>query len=244
MSNKTTFQEKNTRLNANNTDLTSILNTINNLPSAGGGNTDVEDALILHTLEGNYSNDRVTSIGYGTFYNNTKLTGVDFPNVTIIQNYAFSGASNMKTMNFPKLVTANGSAFNGSGVENVYLPELKNMATYTFANTSYMKTINLPKLTIVQSNGFKSNINVTRVDLGNCTSIYATGFDSCSSLTTLIIRTDSVCTLRNVSALNNTPIANGTGFVYVPDDLTDSYKSASNWSNFASQIKGLSELSE
>lgn len=37
MSNKTTFQEKNTRLNNNNTDLNTILNTINNLPEAGGG---------------------------------------------------------------------------------------------------------------------------------------------------------------------------------------------------------------
>ena len=35
MDNKTTFQEKNTRLNANNNDLASILNTITNLPEAG-----------------------------------------------------------------------------------------------------------------------------------------------------------------------------------------------------------------
>jgi hypothetical protein len=37
MSNKTDFQAKNTRLNANNTDLSSILETINNLPEAGSG---------------------------------------------------------------------------------------------------------------------------------------------------------------------------------------------------------------
>ena len=37
MSNKTDFQAKNTRLNANNTDLNTILETINNLPEAGGG---------------------------------------------------------------------------------------------------------------------------------------------------------------------------------------------------------------
>lgn len=37
MDNKTTFQEKNTRLNNNNADLNAILNTINNLPEAGGG---------------------------------------------------------------------------------------------------------------------------------------------------------------------------------------------------------------
>lgn len=39
MNNKTIFQEKNTRLNENNTDLKSILNTINNLPEAGSSGT-------------------------------------------------------------------------------------------------------------------------------------------------------------------------------------------------------------
>ena len=239
MNNKTIFQEKNNRLNENNIELNDILEFINSLPSK---DTSIEDAFIEHTIEGLYANDRVTSIGYGTFYNDTKLTGVDFPNVTTIQNYAFSGTSNMTTMNFPKLKTANGSAFNGTGVENIYLPELTTMATYTFANTSKVKTVNLPKLGIVQSNGFKSNTGVTSVDLGACTSIYATGFDSCSSLVKLIIRTSSVCTLRATSGLTNTPIASGTGYVYVPDNLVDSYKSASNWSTYASQIKGLSEL--
>lgn len=43
MSNKETLQENNSRLNENNTDLTSILDTINNLPNRGGGTiTDVQ----------------------------------------------------------------------------------------------------------------------------------------------------------------------------------------------------------
>lgn len=37
MSNKTTLQTNNNKLSANNTDLASILNTINNLPEASGG---------------------------------------------------------------------------------------------------------------------------------------------------------------------------------------------------------------
>lgn len=37
MSNKTTLQTNNNKLSANNTDLASILNTINNLPEAGSG---------------------------------------------------------------------------------------------------------------------------------------------------------------------------------------------------------------
>ena len=52
MSNKTTFQEKNTRLNNNNTDLNSILETINNLPNAGGGSVSKFGELCLdYTFE-------------------------------------------------------------------------------------------------------------------------------------------------------------------------------------------------
>lgn len=40
MSNATTFQEKNARLNKNNTDLATILETINNLPSSSSGTTE------------------------------------------------------------------------------------------------------------------------------------------------------------------------------------------------------------
>lgn len=36
MNNKETLQENNTTISANNTELASILNTINNLPSSGG----------------------------------------------------------------------------------------------------------------------------------------------------------------------------------------------------------------
>ena len=48
--------------------------------------------------------------------------------------------------------------------------------------------------------------------------------------------------MSNINMLQSTPIANGTGYVYVPDDMVDTYKSATNWSTYASQIKGMSEL--
>ena len=73
MSNKTDFQAKNTRLNANNTDLSSILETINNLPeaSSGGGPT---------AIGGDLSNGFVplfTSVGFvaeGSYSVNVSLS--------------------------------------------------------------------------------------------------------------------------------------------------------------------------
>lgn len=46
----------------------------------------------------------------------------------------------------------------------------------------------------------------------------------------------------NSNDLKGTTIEKATGYVYVPDDMVDTYKSATNWSIYASQIKGMSEL--
>ena len=53
-----------------------------------------------------------------------------------------------------------------------------------------------------------------------------------------------MCVLTSKYALYNTPIAKGTGYIYVPDALVNDYKKATNWSVFANQIKPLSEYVE
>ena len=68
-------------------------------------------------------------------------------------------------------------------------------------------------------------------------------FNGLTALEKLIIRTPSVCSLANASALARTKIESGTGYIYVPDNLVDSYKTATNWSAYAAQIKPISELS-
>ena len=38
-----------------------------------------------------------------------------------------------------------------------------------------------------------------------------------------------------------TVIASGTGYVYVPSALVNSYKSATNWSTYADQIRAIED---
>ena len=64
----------------------------------------------------------------------------------------------------------------------------------------------------------------------------------CLALEALVIDSPSVFRITGVNAIANSGIARGTGFVYVPDNLVDEYKSATNWSTVADQIKPLSEL--
>lgn len=98
-------------LRENTVKLEELLETVNNLPSAGGeaDNTAI-DALIERTLSGAYSNDRVTTIGNYAFYK-VPVTSVDFPNVTGITEGAFYYCRNLETINFPKLKNIGVSAF-------------------------------------------------------------------------------------------------------------------------------------
>ena len=63
---------------------------------------------------------------------------------------------------------------------------------------------------------------------------------SCLALDTLIVRSSSAT--LGYMGLEGTPIANGNGYIYVPDADVETYKTATNWSTYANQIKGLSEL--
>lgn len=79
-------------------------------------------------------------------------------------------------------------------------------------------------------------------DSDRITTIGAYAFNGCSALTALILRNpDSVVTLTNTNALSGTPIASGTGYIYVPSALVDSYKAATNWSTYAAQFRAIED---
>lgn len=69
------------------------------------------------------------------------------------------------------------------------------------------------------------------------------GYILCNApnLKSLVITSTSVAVNQNSSNLANSGISSGIGFVWVYDSLVSGYQSATNWSVYASQIKGFSE---
>ena len=59
----------------------------------------------------------------------------------------------------------------------------------------------------------------------------------------LILRSPTMCTLANKFALNGTPIANGTGYIYVPDrHLAREYVEDATWgANYENQFRLIEE---
>ena len=67
-------------------------------------------------------------------------------------------------------------------------------------------------------------------------------FYRCPNMTTFIIRQESVVPLQIDDIVHSNDIGGPNVTLYVPDSVVNDYKTATGWSNIASQIKGLSEL--
>ena len=102
----------------------------------------------------------------------------------------------------------------------------------------------MPSATTIGSQAFGECTSLVRVDLPSAIEINEYAFKNCQSMLYLILRANQVCVLSNTNAFSGCSIAwsGSSSAIYVPDDLVESYKTATNWSTYASKIKGLSEL--
>ena len=201
------------------------------------------------------------------FQNCTSLIRLDLPQATALNEYLVSGCSSLVELNIPNATSGRGYAIAGSKIEHLYLPKFTAPGSSVFRDATYLRTVDMPLLnkveaylflgaTVLEAVTFPKAASVAQqamekcyalayADLPICKSIAAKGFYNCSSLKTLILRlTTAVCSLANVSAFTGTLIASGTGFIYVPSALVDSYKSATNWSTFASQFRAIEDYPE
>ena len=149
-------------------------------------------------------------------YTNDRLTSVGA--------YAFCFCAELTGVTMNKVETIGMSAFNGC---------------------RKLVEANFPSAIAVTTSAFVSCVALKRIELPLVASFGSTVFQQCSALNTLIIRTpNAVCSLASTSSFSGTPIASGTGYIYVPDNLVNQYKAATNWTVYADQIKPLSELPE
>ena len=104
-----------------------------------------------------------------------------------------------------------------------------------------LTSVSRPVATSIDSYAFQGCSALTSVSLPLVTSISAYAFQYCSALTSLTLSSTTVATLSHTNALQGTPIASGTGHIYVPDHLVGQYKTATNWNDYANQILPLSQ---
>ena len=94
---------------------------------------------------------------------------------------------------------------------------------------------------ISRTGSFMSCSNLAKIDFDVLEEMKDADFYQCFALSAVIIRSPVVCTMSDSNAFELTPIASGTGYIYVPAALVDSYKAATNWSVYADQIRAIED---
>ena len=210
--------------------------------TGGGADHSAEDAIITRSISGAYSNDRITTLGVGAFLGCFNLTAIDLPNVTQVKRNAFESCTRLQTINLPNVTEFDREAFLNAGIQQADFPLVTTIWDACFYKAKNLISANLPLVTALPADAFR-NSSIRTADFAAVTNINRTAFTDCTSLETLIIRTPSVCVISDISvALRGSKIAAGTGYIYVPDNLVDSYKAATNWVALANQIKPISAL--
>lgn len=131
-------------------------------------------------------------------------------------------------------------------LDTMYKPSYISFYNFTGTNLNYeLSNLNTSNITNM-GNMFRECGSISSLDLSNFNTNNVTNnaymFHYCEKLVKLIINNQNVFKMTNSNMFNNTPIASGTGYVYVPDNMVETYKSATNWSVYAEQIKPISEL--
>lgn len=116
------------------------------------------------------------------------------------------------------------------------------VADYALRGRQQLSEVNLPNVARVGIYGFYQCSKIELLDFPNVKELNNSAFAQCANLKTIILRNEYVVTLKNTNCFTGTPILTGTGYIYVPDNLVEQYKVATNWSTYAAQIKPLSEL--
>lgn len=153
----------------------------------------------------------------------------------------YSEVERIPEYSFCRGIVGGGSAKNKDNtLTKITFTKLKSLGSYNFVEYTALKEVILPE---------NYNGEVGYLDFNGCTSLESidlketVGFaygsmENCTNLTAVILRkTDRICYLGSTNGFSNTPIANGNGWIYVPEVLLENYKTATNWITYADQIK-------
>lgn len=224
-------------------DVTAYASVSVNVAGSGSGGGITADQIATGAIEGNLSIS-ANKVNSYAFYGNGKITEVSATNVTSLGSYAFYNCGGLTSVYFPNATSVGEYAFQSCGIVEVEFPSLLTIPNGCFRYSGKIKKGTFPNVTSVGENAFRGDSSLQQLDFSVCATIYQLAFASCTNLNVIIFRSPTVITLKSSNAFTATPISSGKGYVYVPSALVDSYKTATNWSSFASQFRAIEDYPE
>ena len=205
--------------------------------------------IVVTATGGDYADGYETGYGNGKTDGLTEFIGdrdyITTGNATMIESWKYFSTVKIFHADFPFATNVGSSAFNAcSDLVSANFPLATKIENNAFGNCKKLVSVYIPLVEVFGGSVFKGDTSLEAVESPAVNTIWEQAFSGCTALKTVVLRLNRVCALKQADAFDNTPIANGTGFVYVPDNLVEQYKTADNWSTYASQIKPISELEE
>lgn len=208
-----------------------------------------------------YINRRLQSINVENAFNGSSVKKIVVPNLQNVRWYAFRGCKNLVDVDLGDRQTIDLGMFtdciNLKSIPNndivtyigesnfsrnpnmidVILPKCTFIGWNAFSNCENLKTVILPAIQRINGSVFSNCHKLTSIDIGaNAEIIDKTFIDGCKSTIDMIIRATNPPQLSGAFNL-------GTGgkikSIKVPADAVDAYKTAANWSNYATIISAI-----
>lgn len=262
MSVKTRIQELNTRLaekltnkgvQADGTETTTaLINKVDDIQTGGsGGGEELFNTFLNGEMTNFVSPKEAPSVRPYLFYKDTVIKTADLRNATYIGAEVFRDSTLEEVIfndDFKGAVNYIGNrAFLNSQLTDVNSLigfSLTSASPALFSNCLKLKNIYLPN--VILANATQPFIDCSALEkvVIGATTIGQKSFTNCSSLTALVIVVDKMAALNNANSFVNTPIENGTGYIYVPKALIEEYKVATNWVAHASQFRAIEDFPE
>lgn len=198
---------------------------------------------------------KVTKIPYqyGSYtFTGSALETVDWPSFTTIEDGdVFQECTALNSLSLPNLSKfGTYGSINCAGCTSLIDVNLPLATKVGFQNCTSLETITLPLVQEIGGFCFTNCASLRVIDLPSCTKMTNhSNFINCP-FEALILRSATVCDLSNLYttdithqfySFKNSGLANGTGYVYVPRDLLDGYKTAVIWSYYPSQFRALED---
>lgn len=199
-----------------------------------------ENCSSLEELNFSSANSYSIAINNYTFQNCSNLEKVTSNATIILPNgsYCFANCTNLKEFPFYLMSSAIGSyAFQNCGFVNLDLGNAS-CGMGSFENCTQLKTV-----IFSYGNGYSFR-GCTSLEKATYTGThqFVNQLFANTNLNTLILTTtEKIVPLNSTSVFTDTPIAAGTGYIYVPSSLLSAYQSATNWTTYSSQFRAIED---
>lgn len=185
---------------------------IQDIPSGGGGDEDVKEIIertvTMYSWSGSY-------IGSYAFAGCSYLSSVYLPNATRVYKGAFSACERLTNISMPEATLIDSYGFGScTGLINIMCDSVKTIGSNAFTGCTNLETASFPAASYISTYAFRSNTKLSK--------LYLLG--------------SSVAYLAASAAFSGTPLASGSGSIYVPASLYTVYKSSIYWSYYSNRF--------